>query len=57
VLIEVTKRKNIMKQKQQPQRQVKPRNWTVIALKSGMFRSKTEPNRKRDSKSRELNWY
>lgn len=57
MLIEVTKRKNIMKQKQQPQRQVKPRNWTVIALKSGMFRSKTEPNRKRDSKSRELNWY
>lgn len=30
-----------MKQKQQTQCQVKPRNWAVIELKSGMFRSKT----------------
>ena len=44
-----------MKQKQQ-QRAVKPRNWTVIALRSGMFRSKVERNRKKDAKTKELTW-
>ena len=43
-----------MKQKQQ--RAVKPRNWTVIALRSGMFRSKVERNRKKDAKTKELTW-
>lgn len=29
---------------------VKPRNWTVVALRSGMFRSKVERNKKREAK-------
>ena len=40
-----------MTNNKQTLRQVKPRNWTVIALKSGMFRSKVERNRKRDAKT------